>query len=512
VTQDLAEQNRRGEGNDGHPGSTGRSFSSRAISAALVGTTMLVLLSLAFITVVHVDDRFGVDQASGARVALARYFDRGVLYPELYDGRHYGGTRFMPLPLIAHGSVAKFTGEYLTSGKLVAYVFALLLGAVLIWLLRRTGSSWPIAIALATVVFTTRVGLDAVIDVRGDVPSTVLQLLAVGVVANSRRPSATVWGALLSALAFLAKTSAIWAPIAIGLWLLAHDRRNLLRFVLFYGASVATLLAIFGLLSGGRLFENVFGLGGSGISSPRRLLTSPYKSFRLLISHAAPVLPLAVLMAWIFWRRVVAGRISLYMMSLAAALIVAWLVLSDIGTGWNQLLDPLVLGALVVGEEVGERDAGRSRSILPGLVALGAISANLLGAALTYRPPVQGTVTGAATLSRSPLEGVAEPGTRLLSEDPYLPVSLGQTPVVLDAFMLLRIGRDDPRALDDLAERVRDREFDLVALVEPLEPVNREWWTEVDFGATVMQAMADSYGFDRKLQGYYLYRPKEDVE
>jgi hypothetical protein len=200
------------------------------------------------------------------------------------------------------------------------------------------------------------------------------------------------------------------------------------------------------------------------------------------------------------------------MMSLDAALIVAWLVLSDISTGWNQLLDPLVLGALVVGEEVGEWDAGRSRPILPGLVVLGAITANLLGAALTYRPPVQGTVTGAATLSRSPLEGVAEPGTRLLSEDPYLPVSLGQTPVVLDAFMLLRIGRDDPRALDDLAERIRDREFDLVALVEPLEPVNREWWTEVDFGATVMQAMADSYSFDRKLQGYYLYRPKKALE
>jgi hypothetical protein len=488
-----------------------RWFKRHATTVVLVSTGAIVLLSLTFIAAAHIDDRYGLDHASGARVALARYFDRGVLYPELYDGEFYGGTRFMPLPLIAHGSVAKLTGEYLESGKIMAYAFALLLSAVLIWLLRRMGSPWPLCIGLVAAVFATRVGLNAVIDLRGDLPALILQLIAVGLVTNSRRSSMSALAGVLGALAFLAKTSAIWAPIAIGLWLLWRDRRRFLTFALVYVGSVGVLLALFGLLTNGRMFENVFGLAGSGISSPRSLLVAPYRLVMLMISHAAPVLPLSLVIAWVAWRRVTRGEVSLYLLSFATSLIIVWLVLTDIGTGWNQLIDPLVLGALLLGEAAGGR-ARRTGSTVAGVVVLGLITANLLGLALTYRVPVRDTLTGAASWTPRPLEGVAGPNTRLLAEDPYLPVSLGQTPVVLDPYMALRIGRDRPRDIDDLAARIRNREFDLIALVEPLEPLDREWWTDVHFGTTVMRAVSESYDFDFKLQGYYLYRPREVAE
>jgi hypothetical protein len=213
--------------------------------------------------------------------------------------------------------------------------------------------------------------------------------------------------------------------------------------------------------------------------------------------------------AWTAWRKATEGTISLYLLSLAASLIIVWLVLTDIGTGWNQLIDPLVLGALVLGETTGARAAGTTRSKLVGVVALGVIIANLMGVVLTYRGPVTDTFTGAASWTPRPLEGVAGPDTRLLAEDPYLPVTLGQTPIVLDPFMALRIGRDMPQALEDLATRIRTREFDLIALVEPLKPLDGEWWNDVHFGATVMGAISESYDFDFKLQGYYLYRPRE---
>jgi hypothetical protein len=44
-------------------------------------------------------------------------------------------------------------------------------------------------------------------------------------------------------------------------------------------------------------------------------------------------------------------------------------------------------------------------------------------------------------------------------------------------------------------------------LVEPLQPVDREWWREVHLGTDVAEAVADAYASDGVVQGYHLYRP-----
>ena len=113
-----------------------------------------------------------------------------------------------------------------------------------------------------------------------------------------------------------------------------------------------------------------------------------------------------------------------------------------------------------------------------------------------------------AGYSPTPLSEIANSATRVLSEDPYLPVSLGQRPVVLDPFMLLRIGRRDPAAVDSLVDRIRRQEFELVVLVEPLAPVHRSWWTDVHFGIDVAEAIDSCYVPDGIIEGYYVYRPR----
>ena len=93
----------------------------RWLSAALVLVSAGVLGACVLLAAAHVDDRYKLDHVSGARIALAQYVNEGTLYPELDDGRFYGGTRFMPLPVLLHAAVAKLTGEYLVSGKLLGY-------------------------------------------------------------------------------------------------------------------------------------------------------------------------------------------------------------------------------------------------------------------------------------------------------------------------------------------------------------------------------------------------------
>ena len=126
---------------------------------------------------------------------------------------------------------------------------------------------------------------------------------------------------------------------------------------------------------------------------------------------------------------------------------------------------------------------------------------------MTVAPDVLATLRGGQPYSPRPLAGRATATTPLLSEDPYRPVSLGQRPVVLDPFMLLRIGRRDPAAVQRLVDRIRAQEFALVALVVPLDPVDQRWWSEIHFGRDVAEALAAAYEPSGSADGYFLYRP-----
>jgi hypothetical protein len=480
------------------------------LSIALLAASAVVAASWAFLAIVHVDDRYGLDHVSGARIALARWFDGGTLYPPLYDGTHIGGTRFMPLPIVLHGALAKLTGEYVVSGKVLAYATAIALLVVTIGLLLRLGCPVPFAAALGVVLLTTGTGFWGALNLRADLLPLVLQLGAVRITAERTSTRSTLLAAGLAALAFVAKLSAIWAPIAIVAWLFVRDGRRARRFAAAYVVAVGLLVGVFALWSGGRIFENVFGLSTSGITSLRSLLTAPYRLVQLLVGDeptAWALVPFAALAVWTAARE---RQPSIYVFALVASVAVLLVVLLDVGTGWNQLVDPVVLTAIVLGEAVGGSVAARDTGSDVGrrLVGLALVWVLASGFTVTLFPQLQASA-GAASYRLDPLAGVATHGTRVLSEDPYVPVSLGQTPLVLDPFMLPRVGRERPAAIRDLVTSIDRRSFDVVVLVEPLDPVDREWWNEEDFGPAVVRAIAASYRFAGRAQGYYLYVPND---
>jgi hypothetical protein len=480
---------------------------------ALIGVSGFIFLAALYLAIAHLNDRYGLDQVSGARIALARYFNGGTLYPKLYDGHIYGGTRFMPLPIILHGLVARVTGEYVASGKILGYVATLGLVATMLVILRRLRCQIALALALTAIVLTTKTGLAAMVDVRADMLPLLLQLLAVSIVGGTTRPAPTVAAAALAALAFMSKLSAVWAPLAIAVWLLGRDRR---RFALFSVAFVALgsgLLLLFAGVTSGRIFENVFGLSTSGINGVRSAILSPYRFLQLMTTEATAawaLLPFVGLAAWFALRE---RHASIYLVSLLFALGVILVVLTDVGTGWNQLVDLVVLAALVSGEFAGRirntsiRTDGAAAAFLGTALALTVLWFAFSGLVVTVMPDVKGTVTGELSYRKDPLSGLADPGTKILSEDPYIPVSLGQVPVVLDAFMVPRIGHKDPDAVEDLVHRIEAQEFDLIVLVVPLEPVDQSWWREEDFGPEVAKAISVAYAFRGRMQGYYLYEP-----
>jgi hypothetical protein len=356
---------------------------------------------------------------------------------------------------------------------------------------------------------TTAAGLAASMNMRSDLLPLALQLVAVWIVTRDGGVGATAASAGLSALALLSKLSALWAPIAIVLWLLPRDRRRLAWYLAVYIGAAAALFAIFTALSGGRIVENVFGLSTAGVTGIRSLALSPYRFVHLLVAEATTiwaVVPLAAVCAWISGRR--AGN-AIYALSAVSALVVTLVVLLDVGTGANQLVDLSVLVAIVIGTAGGSLRGGQSLlgtpvGTLAGLTVLWAVAT---GSIVTLAPPVLSVVEGEPPATAEPLADIAGSATSMLSEDPYVPISLGQVPIVLDPFMLPRLAHAAPEAIPDLVRRIERREFDLVVLVEPLEPVERPWWTELDLGIEVARAIARSYRFAGTADGYFVYEP-----
>jgi hypothetical protein len=300
----------------------------------------------------------------------------------------------------------------------------------------------------------------------------------------------------------------VWAPLAIALWLLATDRRRLAWFAAAYAASATALLLVFVAASDGRIVENVFGLSTAGVQGVGSVVRAPYVLVQLLVEHATGawvLLPGVAIAAWLAVRE---RHPTIWLVSLLCCVCVLLVVLTDVGTGWNQLIDPVVLTVLVIGELAGRRLW--PTPAVPALIAVVVLWVNLGGLAVTIGPDLQPALAdlrGARQFSPKPLAGRATATTPLLSEDPYVPVSLGQRPVVLDPFMLLRIGRRDPAAVQRLVDRIRAQEFELVVLVVPLQPVDQQWWSEVHFGTNVAQALADFYEPSGTVEGYLLYRP-----
>jgi hypothetical protein len=406
--------------------------------------------------------------------------------------------------------LSRLTGEYLVSGKLLAVATMIGVSVVMITVLRRNACPMPLAAALVGVVLTTQTGLLAVTGLRGDSLPLLLQMLAVAMAVNSSSRRATWASALFAALAVIAKLHALWAPIAIFVWLWTSDRRRTRLFVIAFLGMTAVFLAILTAVTDGRFIDNVFGLSTAGVTGIAGLVTSPYRLAHLIVAEALGVwllLPIALVLVGMAARR---RSVDPWQISLVAALVILLVVLTDIGTGGNQLLDIVVLSGIVVGCAAGHAppefgSARLWRMTLSALVVWILVSAT----AVTVGPAVRDALDAMRDPSRyhpQPLTGIADGTTKLLSEDPYLPVSLGQDPVVLDPFMLPRIGVDNPAAVRALVDRIDAQDFDLIVLVEPLS--NTDWWADYHFGTPVIAAVERSYTFSERRQGYDVYRPR----
>jgi hypothetical protein len=474
------------------------------------------LAAIGLLAWIHLSDRYAIQSTSGVLMALADYARRGVLFPPLFDGAYFGGTRYMPVGTLLHAGLAAFTGEYLMSGKILSGISAALLFVLIYRLVRHFGADRFLGLGLAATVIVGQVGLLATLSVRPEALPVSLTICALAL-ATRPRHAATTGAALLCVAALLTKASAVTAPIAILIWLAATDRRSALRFSLTFFVAGAASFALFQLASGGRMLPSLVELGGAGIT-PGNVATAGLRVLEYAAQYAPASLLLAPLAVVAIERSVARHGLSVYQTALMVSIVGLAFVLTDQGADYNHLLEVIALVAIVVAEGLGRAgdavDGERMyRAIVVLALAIGLLLSVGAGPGFDLALAIRHMVTDRTAMYDAHPVAPSGADRPVLSDDPYVPLSLGQRPVVLDSFMLLRIAQRHPDWTGQLVDRIRQGEFSRIVLRRAIgTPDANAAYTTQELGSTVYQAIESAYRLEAVVPdpGYSHLLPSRD--
>ncbi len=469
-------------------------------------SSAVVLITFFAVAFYHRADSFLVNHVSGVWIGLAYHASQGVIYPEVYDGQLYGGSRYMPLYFLAHAGLASVTEEYLLSGKVLSFLGALACGIVLYQLLWTQRCPQTIALALVSLVAASVSGTFGSLTIRGDLWPVTWQLAALALVHRQVR-GAYVFAGILCTLGVLTKITALWAPAAILWYTLLRDRKACMVFGLTWLASLGLALGILHVLTAGRM------LASFGAFTEPMLITQLLKSpFRLIYYIAWTSTELVVLTPLVIMELYAArgaGRWSVFHTALLFCLPVMLVVFADRGTGFNHVIDLVVLAAVIVGMLWSSGKTAVSQAVL----TMGAITVLWgVGAAWTRslanptRDMARAIVTSGddSPYPALPLASVlTEPGP-MLCEDARVAIAHGQAPVVLDPYALPFLERNHPDWLAALLKRIERHEFQYIVLQYrlDLDPRVNDGWYDIIFGPTVSSAIRDHYRFHAEKDGF----------
>lgn len=488
----------------------------RLLEIALWLAAVSIVAAWLALVALHVSDGYRMTHRHGVWIAAAESAREGRLYPPLFDGEHYAGTRYMPVPILLNAAASAVVGDPLTGGKVLAAVLMAALLALVVVVLRRVSCPWSIAVALAAAIVATETGLEAGTTIGGDLVAAVLQLGAVAVALQSPAPRSMVLAGILAGVAVASKLTGTWGSIAIITWLAAQRRwRPAATFTMTSMATAGLVLGAVQVVTGGGLSEHLVPFSAAGVQTTQALLRAPNKLLHMLTNHAygaLVLLPLAVVGAILVnWRRQPVVHIAL-----GYALLLLLVVYTDVGTGFNQLLDVVVLSTLAVGVLAGRAVTSEESRPAQLILLTVAVCTFWAGGIDLVRTIGRDLGLSVAALRAGAVDtpvgkvvaGMVRPDESLLSADPSIDVALGRRPLVMDPFMLVRLDRTHPGWVDPLIAKIEQRQFDVVVMVVRLEnPEVDFWWTDYHFGPRVARALRTSYRLEGNAGRYHLYRP-----
>jgi hypothetical protein len=406
------------------------------------------------------------DNASGVWTALAQDLARGILYRPTADAFGFGGTRYMPLFFALHAGLIRLSVDPVTAGMALSLASAVLFDLAVLAVLRELGVEWSLAIPLSILTHATVAFQLLTLQVKGDFLAAALNMWGIGLgLRYARRPSAPVFAVCVLAFlgAFLTKFTTVGGAVAVCGWLYwCGRRRAALALAGTLGVLAVGSLTAIQWASEGRAFASFAAAAAGGmhtayaLGAPLWFLRSAAQDpVSLIVLAGASVYAVARL------REGGPGFAAAYFV-LAAGFTL--LIFTSPGTDTNHFLDVLGASALLLGDQL-TRQPRRARLA----VAVPAVLAGLTAA--TWIPgmiSVRSVIEQDGWPRRREVSDIAArlgPAAHdLLSENPILPVMLGQRPRVLDPFNLRLLAREHPEVAREFRRRMDANSFGAVVL------------------------------------------------
>ena len=88
-----------------------------SLNLALWIVAAAILSGWVALAALHINDDYRVTHTQGVWLAVAEAARAGHLYPPIFDGEHYAGTRYMPLPILLNALASGVVGDPLIAAS-----------------------------------------------------------------------------------------------------------------------------------------------------------------------------------------------------------------------------------------------------------------------------------------------------------------------------------------------------------------------------------------------------------
>jgi hypothetical protein len=474
---------------------------SRAETALLSVAALLVLGAHAFgAFLAHTQPVY--DHATGSWFVIAHDVLNGTLYRPFESDLGLGGTRYFPLYPLLIALFVKFGLGYEQAGLLINLVsWALALGGAFT-ILRQLDVPRVLAGTFAVFSVGSFGTLMTMTSLRGDLLPVSLVLW--GVVASLKARSGgftfLIAAAMLFTLALAAKVTSLFWPAAVVVYLAVTGRTRqaaILSSLLLVGAAIF-LLAI-NHLSEGRFLE-MMAVTSSGGGSLFRFLLGPV-TFEGMLRGADPLAYLAtVVSVFLLVARFRQLGSSLTGLMFISVMVMTMAIFGSSGTIHNHLIDINFAAMLLLATRFGDF------RIKPNLAPLVIVFYALL---IPWRYDYQylrDWEHEARIEAQNYLKSFDDP---VLSEHPGIPLAIGRTPFLADAFMVNSLRQARPGVHARLQAELEAKSFNTIILshVGEMNP-----YENGHFGGRFMEWVEENYERDRQFGPYVFFRPKRESE
>ncbi len=464
---------------------------------------------------------------SGVWAAMANDFAEGVLYRPVFDESGYGGTRYMPLFFVLYGILISIFNDPVTAGLSLSLASLIFLDLGIYFLLRETGTSKAIAIPLTFLVHAPISLQLLTLATRGDFLAAGMNVWGILFALKYFRTNS--WSVLtLSACCFLGaiftKFTTVGGLIVVALYLLIKEKR-LSAFYLAGLTVLTTLALLWGIneISEGKALASFQACILGGVHTGYALKTPLWFATVIIRDPFFFVLLcLAIFLAAKIkpdhWKSFVPLYFGFTLLSTVA-------IFSSPGTDSNHLLDLLVACVLILAFQF-QRDENFSKAynfyflfIIAGILFMwipGTIS-------------IKDRIESAGRPTRDTLHAIAQElgpeKKNLLSENPMIPLLMGQRPIVMDPFSLRIIAQKSPEVRADFTRKIENHFFEAIILLDwsgaPLDQLEDamekhtslgvdRFYGEVHFPSGFLDLLKKHYFLSFVKRPYVVYEPIRD--